>query len=199
MQKLDLDVTEAADSTSNDVVLHGSTDVASLKAAGFRYSVEIPDLGAAAAKAARQDQAYAASTARSALPTGRTSYRRLYDYDFEMKELARRHSDLVRLDVLAKRTIKGRDISAVEITQHAQNTADGKPIFLDMGLLHAREWPSGELPMEFGYDLINSFGHNARITALLRKTRLIILPVANPDGFSVSRQAASLGDFSTFD
>ena len=56
-----------------------------------------------------------------------------------------------------------------------------------MGVHHAREWPSGELAMEFATDLVKSYGRNDRITRLLNKARVIVVPVVNPDGFNLSR------------
>ena len=56
-----------------------------------------------------------------------------------------------------------------------------------MGLHHAREWPSGELTMEFAYDLLKNDGVVPRITNILDKARVVIVPVVNPDGFNLSR------------
>ena len=93
----------------------------------------------------------------------------------------------------------GRDVNGIEITTNAANTQDGKPIFLNMGVHHAREWPSSEHAMEFAYDLLRNYGVDARTTSLVQQTRTIIVPVVNPDGFNISREAAPLGDFSLFD
>jgi hypothetical protein len=60
-------------------------------------------------------------------------------------------------------------------------------VFAVMGLHHAREWPSGEMPMEFALDLADGYGKDARITSLLDRVRVVALPVINPDGFNVSR------------
>ena len=43
-------------------------------------------------------------------------------------------------------TVEGRRIRGVEITLDVE-ARDGKPVFLQLGLHHAREWPSGELPL----------------------------------------------------
>jgi hypothetical protein len=61
-----------------------------------------------------------------------------------------------------------------------------------MGLHHAREWPSGEHAMEFAVDLVKNYtSGNARITGLLKQTRVLIVPVINPDGSS-SRASGDL-------
>ena len=53
--------------------------------------------------------------------------------------------------------------------------------------------------MEFAYDLLRNYRSNTRTTQLVQGTRTIVVPVVNPDGFNISREAATLGDFSLFD
>ena len=43
------------------------------------------------------------------------------------------------------------------------STDDGKPVYLNFGAHHAREWPSAEFPMEFAHTLVQGFGSSARI------------------------------------
>ena len=42
-------------------------------------------------------------------------------------------------------------------------------MFLMIGVHHAREWPSGEMAMEFAYDLVKNYGSDAAITDLLNR------------------------------
>ena len=58
-----------------------------------------------------------------------------------------------------------------------------------MGVHHAREWPSGEHAMEFAFDLAMNYGKNQRITGLVDKVRTVVVPIVNPDGFNLSREA----------
>ncbi|WP_336921580.1 M14 family zinc carboxypeptidase [Aquipuribacter sp. SD81] len=67
-----------------------------------------------------------------------------------------------------------------------------------MGLHHAREWPSGEHAMEWAYELLNGYGSDEEITDLVEETRTIIVPVVNPDGFTISREATTTDTFGTF-
>ena len=199
LQGLDLDLTESATDTTVDVVLHNNGDADRLKTSGFTWQVKIPNMADYLAKVKQNDAAYAARTARSDLPSGRTSYRRLADYDFEMKDLARRYPQLVKTFILPHRTIEGRDVGGIEIAPHVQYVNDGRAIFFNMGVHHAREWPAGDHPMEWAYDLTNGYGRNARTTRLMNDVRNIVVPIVNPDGFSVSREATPLGDFTAFD
>ncbi len=199
LQTLGLDLTEHGDATSLEVVLHGKADVRTLRRAGFDYSVRIADLAARTHRNHVRDLRRARATAASRLPSGRDGYRRLPDYDLELKRLAMRYPSLARPITLSHRSLLGRDVNGIEISTGAQNTADGKPVFLMMGLHHAREWPSSEHTIEFAYDLLRGYGRDPRTTELVEATRTIVVPVVNPDGFNISREAALLGDFSLFD
>jgi hypothetical protein len=199
LQTLGLDLTEHADANSVEVVLHGEADARKLRRAGFRYSVRIADLAARTHRNHERDVKHAHATAVSGLPSGRDGYRRLPDYDLDMKRLAMQYPSLVRPITLNHRSLLGRDVNGIEISTGAQNTADGKPVFVIMGLHHAREWPSAELTLEFAYDLLRNYGRDPRTTQLVQATRTIVVPVVNPDGFNISREAPLLGDFSLFD
>ncbi len=180
-----LDLTEHGAATYLDVVLHGADDVRILTANGFAYNVIIPDLVAhdrAALRVARSS-----SGPSPAVPSGRTNYRRLPDYSADLKQLAEENPDLVRPITLPYLTHEGRPVEGIEITRNPA-PRDGKPAFLLMGVHHAREWPSGEMAMEFAYELVNNYGTDARTTRLVDRTRTIIVPVVNPDGFNLTRE-----------
>ncbi len=192
---LGLDTTEHADPSGVGVVLHSRADAARLRAAGFSWRVEDADLAASSRAATRADAEYSASTARSPLPSGRTSYRTLNDYASEMRALEQRYPQTVRLITLKNRTVQGRVVEGIEITHDVRHVSDGKPVFLLMGLHHAREWPSGENAMEYAYDLLQHDGttsEGGRATRILDGTRTIIVPVVNPDGFVISRRAVDV-------
>jgi hypothetical protein len=199
LQTLGLDLTEHGGAKFLEVVLHGRADARKLRRAGFRYTVRIADLAAHTRRNEARDARHARATAVSGLPSGRDGYRRLPDYDLEMKQLAMQYPSLVRPVTLSHKSLLGRDVNGIEITTNAQNTGDGKPIFLNMGVHHAREWPSSEHALEFAYDLVRGYGKNSRTTQLVQSTRTIVVPVVNPDGFNISREAPLIGDFSLFD
>jgi Zinc carboxypeptidase len=189
---LGLDLSEHAGSGFREVVLHGPADAAKLAAAGFSYSVRIPNLVANDRAARRADAAFAAATPRSGLPSGRTTYRRLFDYSEEMKRLAREHPDLVRPITLNHTTWEGRPVEGIEITTNP-NARDGKPVFVQLGAHHAREWPSAEHAMEWAYELILGYrSGDAQTKRLVETTRTIVVPVVNVDGFNASREAGEL-------
>lgn len=187
LQELDLDLTESGDASHVRVLAHGDRDLRALTEAGLTYTVAVPDVAAADA-ANRAVDARAAEGPPSELPSGATAYRRLFDYQLEMKQLAAAYPKLVRLLRLPHASVEGRDVEGIEITREPNRLADGKPVFLQLGLHHAREWPAGELAMEFGYDLVLN-RTRPEVAKLLAEVRTIVVPVVNPDGFVISREA----------
>ncbi|WP_130347037.1 M14 family zinc carboxypeptidase [Herbihabitans rhizosphaerae] len=199
LQTLDLDLTEKADATGVEVVLANDDDRKVLRDSGFAYRVLNPDLSATSRANAEADRRYASGEAASTLPSGRTSYRHLYEYDYELKELARKNPKLVQAFTMPLSTVEGRDVVGVEIATDVADIADGKAVNFLMGVHHAREWPAGEHAIEWAYELINGYRNNPEIRSLVGKTRNIVVPIVNPDGFSISREAEPKGDFTTFD
>lgn len=127
-------------------------------------------------------------------PGERTSgYRRLGDYYADMQMLATKHPKQARMVKLKEKSLEGRDMFALEIADDAAKAAtDGRPTFFVDGVHHAREWPSSEYTIMFGYDLLQNYGKQARITSLLKKIRVVIVPIANPDGFMHSREGLAM-------
>ncbi|MBZ5735685.1 hypothetical protein K8Z61_14415 [Nocardioides sp. TRM66260-LWL] len=197
LQRLGLDLTEHAGHDYVEAVLHTPADRAALDAAGFDYQVRIPDLVAREVERQRADAAYAAARVSSPLPSGRTAYRTLADYEADMAALAKRRPSLAKRFALPHKTLDGRTVYGIEIGRDVQRAADGRPTFLLLGVHHAREWPSGELAMEFATDLVKNYGTDARIRGLLDRARVVVVPVVNADGFDLSRTDGDVVDLRT--
>ncbi|MFC3689719.1 M14 family zinc carboxypeptidase [Aquipuribacter hungaricus] len=198
LQELGLDLTEHADTDSVDVVLYGAQDEQVLDEAGFTFDVEVADLAAQSQADRSADAAFAASVQRTELPSGRTEYRRLADYEAELKALVAEYPRLAKPITLEEPTVEGRMVHGIEITTDVQRVHDGKPVFLHMGVHHAREWPAGEHAMEWAYELLQGYGSDAELTDLVESTRTIVVPIVNPDGFTISREAATTDTFGLF-
>jgi len=190
LTSLGLDLTEHGRDGFVEVVLHGPADARRLREAKFTFTTEVADLAEQAARDRAADRRYASSNARSALPSGRTGgYRRLPDYGQEMKELAAENPRLVKPITLPFKTATGMSVEGIEVTADV-NQRDGKPVFLHMGGHHAREWPSAEHTIEWAYELVNGYrADNPRVRRLMSSVRTIIVPLVNPEGFNVSREA----------
>lgn len=190
LQTLDLDLAESSGKDFVDVVAYGNQDRRFLQLAGFNWSVLEDDLVGADREREAADAAYvkavAAKKVAATLPSGRTAYRQLADYNNDLAALASQYPTKVKQFTLKNNSLENRPVRGIEIS-HDVAKKDGKPVFLMMGLHHAREWPSGELTIEFAYDLLKNDGVEPRITNILDKARVIIVPVVNPDGFNLSR------------
>ena len=198
LASLGLDMTEHGGRGFVGVLLHGPADAAELRKANFVYTTEIADLDAQSARDREADRAFAASVAASSLPSGRDTYRTLADYGADMKRLVDENPGLVKPITLPHLSGEGRPVEGIEITNDV-NARDGKPVFLQLGLHHAREWPSGEHAIEWAFELVDgskdpSSPNHERIQRLLETTRTIVVPVINPDGFDTSRTFGATSD-----
>jgi hypothetical protein len=96
LQGLGLDLTEHGTDTTVEVVLHGKADADELRDAGFTWKTEIADLAQRAKRNKAADAAYAGRTSPLRAAERARLYRRLGDYEAEMKALAARYPDLVK-------------------------------------------------------------------------------------------------------
>ena len=149
---------------------------ARLRSAGFNFDVIVADLVAQRRPRAPRRAARApAPRWRPALPSGRTgTYRRAGRLQAEMKKLAEENPGLVAPDRAAQQDAGwARTVMGIEITKDV-NAADGKPAFFNMGVHHAREWPAGEMPMEWAYELVNGYKTgDARAKKIVESSRNI--------------------------
>jgi hypothetical protein len=187
--QLGFDLTEHAGPGFVDVLTTSDDERRRLGALGMPVEERVRDLVADQRRAlARPRAAAAAAAGQTAMPSGRTAYRRLADYEADLKALVAKYPKLARPVTLKNKTLEGRTVNGIEIaTDVAQD--DGRPVFLQMGVHHAREWPSGEHAIEWAFELLQGIGSDPELTRLAERVRTIVVPIVNPDGFNVSREA----------
>jgi Zinc carboxypeptidase len=157
-------------------------DMARLDAAGLDYEVVVADVVA-------RDAALEAATPNTLIRMpgpDRTDYRILADYNSEMRTLAKKNPGLVKLLKLPHKSLEGRTVLGVEIAAGVKRK-DGRPVMYIDGIHHAREWPAGEYPMIYAHHLVEKFSEERSMRSLLKRVRVIIVPVVNVDGFDYSR------------
>lgn len=158
-------------------------DLPELDALGLDYEVVVEDL------VARDRALDAGPKPLVSLPgPDRTDYRRLADYNTELQDLAAKNKSLVKLIEMKQPSLEGRTVYGVEIAADVKKV-DGRPIFYLDALHHAREWPAAEFTMIYAHYLVEEFGKNPKITSLLKKARVIVVPIVNVDGFDYSRES----------
>ncbi|HVF53360.1 MAG TPA: M14 family metallopeptidase [Actinomycetota bacterium] len=159
-------------------------DEAELRAMGIDYTVVTRDLVA-------RDAELAAQTTGEVVEIpgpDRDDYRHLADYNTELAAIADEYPSMARLIELPEVSLEGRTAYGIEIAKDVKAN-DGRPTFYIDGVHHAREWPAGELPLLFAYHLLESYGKDKAVTALLGKLRVIVVPIVNVDGFDYSRES----------
>lgn len=143
-----------------------------------------PKTDPAAAAKALDDARHPAGA--STLPGGRTDYRTFADVNADLRQALGARPDIVRTVAMPHKSVQGKDVPAVEISHNVQ-AADGRPVFLLMGGIHGNEWPGVDVATDFAMDLAEHDGRDPRISTLLDRVRVIVMPVVNPDGFDASR------------
>jgi carboxypeptidase T len=80
----------------------------------------------------------------------------------------------------------GYDMWALKITGEAADDAVQKGVFFAMSGIHAREYAPPELVSRWAELMVNSYGNDADITAMLDHTEIHIVLQSNPDGRHVA-------------
>jgi hypothetical protein len=101
----------------------------------------------------------------------------------EFTATAARYPKIAKLVNVGK-SLNGQPILAVKVTKNARSVEDGKrPATMYLGAQHAREWITPEMVRRLMHHVLTGYGTDPEITALVDKTELWFLPVANPDGY----------------
>ena len=161
-------------------------DLARLRATGLRHTITVTDL--VEHDRALRESAPPRPASLEPQPGERTDYRRLPDFEADMRALVQAHPDKAKLITLPNQTLEGRMVYGIEIAAN-QARRDGRPVFYMDGVHHAREWPAAEMPIMWAHDLLQSYGTDSRITTLMDTARFVVVPVVNPDGFNHSRES----------
>jgi hypothetical protein len=167
-------------------VLLRDGDLAELDAVGMDYDVIVPaapaDTGRTAGLLAQPgetaDGEYRLGSAR---------------YEADLRALAAAHEATGRVRLLEMPTpsLLGTTVYALEIATDVAND-DGRPVIIHDGMHHCREWPSGEMPMMWAHELLESYGTDPIITRIVDEARTFIFPLVNPDGFDRTVEFAAI-------
>jgi hypothetical protein len=125
------------------------------------------------------------------MPSGRTTYRTTDEFNAELDALAAAYPTQAVVTEAPYKSIQGRTIKYIEITNNAAAAGDGKPVFFNMGAIHGNESAAAEDSLEFAYDVLLQAKTNPKVDALLDKVRLIDMPLVNPDGHAVKTAAGA--------
>jgi hypothetical protein len=83
----------------------------------------------------------------------------------------------------------GHDLWAIHLSSTATLTdTTDKPVFFLLGGIHAREITTVEVAARFVEHLLAGYGRDALATWLLDEYEVVVLPLANPDGYRLAEQ-----------
>ncbi|MAO20861.1 MAG: hypothetical protein CMJ35_03825 [Phycisphaerae bacterium] len=113
-----------------------------------------------------------------------SNYKQFSDIISYFNNIAATRPDIATMSDVGD-SLESNDIYALTITgpDVAWNPRDERPVVIWNGGQHAREWVS---PMTVSYiasKLVDDYGSDPRVTEILNNTRIVILPVINPDGY----------------
>ncbi len=127
-------------------------------------------------------------------------YRTVAEHYQHLDTVATLHPDLALTVTYGVSWLKaqgsgGYDLRAICITKRQPGDCapapGGKPRFFMMAAIHARELTAAELAWRWIDLLVNGYGVDADITALLNNSEMWVVPLANPDGRAIVERGGS--------
>lgn len=126
----------------------------------------------------------AAQPLKPAATPPKIEFNRLHDYDEIVSYLrgwAAAWPQWVKLDSIGK-SIQGRDMWLVTVTNPATGAASSKPAIYIDGNTHANEVQGTEASMYAVDFALKNYGRLDRVTELLDRATFYVVPMVNPDG-----------------
>lgn len=102
-----------------------------------------------------------------------------------MKEAEKKYPKIAKFSVIGK-SFEGRDIPCLKISDNVVADED-EPEAMFMGLHHAREWITVEVPLDIMRRLLEGYGKDDQMTKMVNEREVFIIPVVNPDGLIYSQ------------
>jgi carboxypeptidase T len=118
-----------------------------------------------------------------------SKYRTFDQIEKILKDAEVNNPAICKLHVIGK-SFEGRPIYALNITPRAAGAK--KPAVLIMGLTHAREWISAEVPTALIEEILQKYPADKTIKELVDNRSIWVVPVANPDGLVYSQTKSKM-------
>ena len=115
-------------------------------------------------------------------PDDKDSYSSLDEIDMRLDEITNNNGDIAQAFVIGE-SVEGREIKALRISSADQKDV---PEILFVGLHHAREWISYEVPLSTAEFIVKNKDSNTFLKNILNNAVLWFVPMLNPDGYLYS-------------
>ncbi|EFN82672.1 Carboxypeptidase D [Harpegnathos saltator] len=126
-----------------------------------------------------------------------TSYTHYDELQQLLHSLADKYPHLARVFSIGK-SVEGRDLLVLEISENVNHRSPGEPMVKYVANMHGDEAVGRQLLIILGQYLLNEYGKDERISQLVNRTDIYLMPSMNPDGFekSVEGKCESKEDYS---
>ncbi len=111
-----------------------------------------------------------------------TSYHSYEELSDILADVSKKYSNIACLYSIGK-TYEGRDVWALKISDNPAEHEPDETEVLYIGMHHAREWITHEIPLYFINYIVNNYGIDPWTTYIVNNRQLWIVPMLNPDGF----------------
>lgn len=102
-----------------------------------------------------------------------------------LNSLAKTYPDLAKVHSIGK-SVEGRDLLVLEISENVRHRDLGEPMVKYVANMHGDEAVGRELLIYLAQYLLNNYGKDRRVSKLVNRTDIFLMPSMNPDGFEKS-------------
>ena len=104
-----------------------------------------------------------------------------------LRTYSKKYNNIARLHSIGK-SVKNRHLWAFQITDKPDITEPGEPMFKYVGNMHGNEATGRQVLIYLIQYLLENYGRIERVTNLVDRTNIFIMPSMNPDGFEESSE-----------